>query len=161
MRTLTLLLALFCFAFAAPASAQDYRLVLRFTTVTGNDDLRGGQDNVYAIIDLEGTPMRRILNQRAMRWADGSRHVTDLPLPAGFRLEHLRSIRLETTFRGGIDGDNWNMNSITIQIAPTNGDGQPLVIARHGAYRFTGDRRTLTLRVNPELPRGPGGLITK
>ncbi len=162
MRALSMVLALVCVCLVTPAHAQDeYRVVLRFTTVTGGDDLRGGGDNVYAVYNLAGTETRRVLNQRGMRWADRSRHVTDVPLPASFRIQDLRSLRLETTFRGGIDGDNWDMVSVVVQVAMTAGGAisAPVTIARGGPQRFTGDRRTLNLTIRPELP--PAGGISK
>jgi hypothetical protein len=160
MRFLATLLALAFVFLVAPAHAQDeYRVVLRFTTVTGGDDLRGGGDNVYAVYNLAGTETRRVLNQRGMRWADRSRHVTDIPLPASFRIQDLRSLRLETNFRGGIDGDNWDMASVVVQVAAHGHPGAPLTIARGGPQRFTGDRRTLNLTIQPELP--PAGGISK
>lgn len=160
MRIVALFLALMCLCLGAPAQAQDdHRIVLRFTTVTGGDDLRGGGDNVYAVYNLGGTETRRILNQRGMRWADRSRHVTDLPLPANFRIQDLRSLRLETSFGGGIGGDNWDMVSVVVQVAADGHPGAPLTIARGGPQRFTGDRRTLNLSIRPELPPSRG--VTK
>jgi hypothetical protein len=150
-------LALTCLFLGAPAQAQDdLRIVLRFTTVTGGDDLRGGGDNVYAVYTLAGTETRRILNQRGMRWADRSRHVTDLPLPRNFRIQDLTSLRLETSFGGGIGGDNWDMISVLVQVAADGHHGAPLTIARGGPQRFTGDRQTLTLNIRPELPPARG-----
>lgn len=153
MRVIALVVALFFVSVAEPASAQDIRVALRFTIATGGDDLRGGSDNVWAVVNLSGRETRHLLNQRSMRWADRTSHTTDVPLPAGFRLQDLRGIQLEATFRGGIDGDNWNMDSALVQIAPVSGEGDPLVVARHRFFRFTGDRRSLRLRLNPEFPR--------
>jgi hypothetical protein len=155
MRALALFLALVFLSLDAPVAAQGspYALVLRFTIATGDDDLRGGNDNVYAVIDVAGTTTRHLLNQRSTRWADGSRHVTDVPLPSGFRTADLRSIQLETTFGGGIGGDNWNMASAVVDIRPRYAEGMPLVVARQSAFRFTGDRRRLSLTIRPELPR--------
>jgi hypothetical protein len=155
MRGVVVLLAFLSLSIFAPASAQDspYAVNLHFTIVTGNDDLRGSGDNVYGVVDVAGTETRRILNLRGMRWADGSRHEVDIPLPAGFRLEDLRSIDLETTFGGGIGGDNWNMASVVVDVRPRSGGGLRLVVARNGPFRFTGDRRRLALTIRPEVPR--------
>ena len=153
MRLIALIVALIWLGLADPASAQENRVVLRFTAATGNDDLRGGGDNLYAVVTIGGRETRHLLNQRPMRWADHTSHVTNVLLPSNFRLADLSGIRLETSFRGGIDGDNWNMDSMLVQIAPRSGEGTPLTLVRHGFFRFTGDRRSLTLRLNPELPR--------
>lgn len=128
---------------------------LRFTVTTGGDDLRGGRDNVRALIYLRGRTITRQLNQRGMRWADNTTHVVNIAMPAGTRFQDFESIELQTTFRGGMDGDNWNMNSVVVELVYVHplGNGQ-LVVARHGPNRFTGERRSIGMPFRPELGAG-------
>lgn len=156
MRLFVLAAAFFIAALAAPtpaaAQVDGSRYFIRLIIVTGDDDLRGGRDSVrgsYRIGETWSTPV--ILNLRGTRWADHSRNVVDLPWatePAG----RLNRLRLQTSFRGGVDGDNWNMQSIDVQLCPRPGTGGPcLGIGQHAFKRFTGDDGTLifTLTLPP------------
>ncbi len=169
---LQLIFAAIISMFLASAAAADPRpsgieappaFTLRFTVATGNDDLRGGRDNVRALIYLHGRTITRQLNQRGMRWADNTTHVVNIALPAGTRFEDFESIELQTTFRGGVDGDNWNMNSVVVDLLYEHplGNGQ-FVVARHGPNRFTGERRSIGMPFRPELGTGARmDIITK
>jgi hypothetical protein len=115
-------------------------LMLQF--VTGGDDLRGGSDNVNLLLLLQsGTPLRFDNVNRGKRWPDRSTQAVSLPLPDTVRLEDIKGVRLETTFGGGLGGDNWNLDHLTVS-ARIGGEvreffdqgGAPL-------FRFTGDRR--------------------
>jgi hypothetical protein len=136
---------------------------LHFDITTGHDDLRGGQnDNVY--VDLLfyerhnlafALPLRGGLNHFA-RWADGSRHVVDVPLARCAYLdgaEGLHGIRLHTRFTGGVSGDNWNVSKVRVDWSGVDlHDGHAvsgtllnldLTYRTDGSeYRFTGDRRS-------------------
>jgi hypothetical protein len=94
-------LIVFAFGLVTPAAAQDdYRLVLRLTIVTGDDDLRGGNDSVrgsYRIGSAWSTPV--VLNRRGMRWPDRSRNTVNMDLPE--TILGLNAVRLQTNFGGG------------------------------------------------------------
>ncbi|HEX4846571.1 MAG TPA: hypothetical protein VFV30_00380 [Novosphingobium sp.] len=125
-------------------------LFLRFTVMTGSDDLRGGRDNVMVTPIIRGNPTREwMLNQRAMRWADRSTHSTTIPLPPNTRPRDVEMVVLRTTFRGGIDGDNWNMTSVTIEMTDASRSAY-VKIGEGGPKRFTGDDRKL--RIPVQLP---------
>ena len=122
-------------------------LFLRFTVVTGNDDLRGGRDNVIATPIIRGRPTREwMLNQRAMRWGDRTTHSTTIPLPPNTRPRDVEMVVLKTTFRGGFDGDNWNMTKVTIEMTDTSRAAY-VKIGEAGPKRFTGDDRFLRIPV--------------
>jgi hypothetical protein len=133
---------------------------LRFIVATGGDDLRGGvYDNVHAAIWINGATDWALITARGglnggRRWEGWSEHTVDVPLGGGcpWPLASLRAVRLTTTFRGGLFGDNWNMRSIRVEWIGVGGipehsetgllfdDRRP----RRDSYvfRFTGDRQT-------------------
>jgi hypothetical protein len=98
---------------------------LHVTLRTGGDDLRGGNDNVHGRAVVSGrTSTEIMLNAGAMRWADGSTHTAVVPVPSGTNFGNLRGLDLRTTFGGGWNGDNWNLDEL-------------LVEAESGGRRFT------------------------
>ena len=142
--------AILCLTIGASAAVADPRpsppqpqLFLRFTVMTGADDLRGGRDNVRATLVFDGTPSTTwMLNQRAMRWADRSTHQTTVPLPRGVRVHQIRSAILRTTFGGGLSGDNWDMMSVKVEL--TDETRRAYITMGHGGpKRFTGSDQRL------------------
>lgn len=115
-----------------------------FTIRTGGDDLRGGNDNAFAILVLLGCqnqPVRIPLNQGA-RWVNGSLNRQSWSSPPGMRLTKadLVAFRLETTFDGGIGGDNWNVDELIVRV--TTDRGAFNLISEQGSpfMRFTRDQ---------------------
>lgn len=116
------------------------------TLTTGGDDLRGGNDNLHVHLLLrDGRTLRfeNVNNRR--RWVNNSTESVAVPLPDGVSPTDVRGVRLETTFGGGVGGDNWNLDEIwvrgrdeggTRELYYKGGDPRPLM-------RFTGDRRSL------------------
>lgn len=159
-----LLGSLLCLTLGTSAAVADprpsppqYQLFMRFTVETGSDDLRGVRDNVRATIVFDGVPSQTwMLNQRAMRWADRTTHQTTVPLPRGVKVGQVRSAILRTTFRGGIDGDNWNMNSVVIEITDESRRGY-VMMGRGGPKRFTGSDQRLDIPLAPPAAEAPGG----
>jgi hypothetical protein len=98
---------------------------------TGNDDLRGGDDNVGVTIHFaDGTTQAAANVNRGQRWANGSTHDVALTLNRPASIDQIRSISLETTVKGGTNGDNWNMDSVEI-----SADTRPLTT--YGFHRFS------------------------
>ena len=126
---------------APPAPAQNAsQVVLRIRT--GGDDLRGGNDNVFASVRIAGRWRNEVMLNGGTRSADNTPHDAMLPLgPAP--LAQIEAIRLPTTFGGGMGGGNWNMDSIQIDWRGLGGVGGPL--ATRGFKRFTGDDRELLI----------------
>ncbi|MCS7309647.1 MAG: hypothetical protein NZ741_05455 [Armatimonadetes bacterium] len=112
---------------------------------TGGDDLRGGNDNVHAVLLLrDGREIRFNDVNRRQRWIDHSRNDFAAPLPNDLRRGDIVGLRLETTFSGGLFGDNWNLDELIVHVRfGTNSDWIP-VLNQRGAplFRFTGDHRT-------------------
>lgn len=136
----------------APASAQEgepVRVYLRLSIVTGDDDLRGGRDNVrgsYRIGETWSAPL--ILNRRGARWPDRSRNVAQLDLPQNPTIRNLNALKLQTTFTGGMGGDNWNMDQLYVEMCFARGrESQCTQLATHGPRRFTADRGELIVPI--------------
>jgi len=108
---------------------------LEFIFKTGDDDLRGGNDNLN--ITVLGDNFSQVVtnaNQSA-NWGNNSTHEVAMQLNKLITVQQLHQVLLDTTFGGGSGGDNWNMQSLQI-IARVNGANQ--VIANQGFNRFTG-----------------------
>jgi hypothetical protein len=79
---------------------------------TGGDDLRGGSDNVGVSVRLRNGSSLDFPNvNRGVGWPGNSTRDVRLDLPAGFDVNSIASIRLKTSFGGGMGGDNWNLDA--------------------------------------------------
>ena len=122
-------------------------LILSFQT--GGDDLRGGGDNVSVSINLnDGTSIRSDNVNLGQRWIDNTWQDVGIDLPDSLQPTDIASIRLTTAFRGGYDGDNWNLDRLIVQFrdgigvaasCDRNPDPKPLI-------RFTGDTHYFSTR---------------
>jgi hypothetical protein len=127
-----------------PAGSVD-RLALTFRT--GDDDLRGGNDNINVEITFQDGVTQLFENvNRSVRWADNTSRTVTLTLNRAVPPSKLKRIKLSTTFRGGMGGDNWNMRSVQVRAV-----GGPIdqVVASHGDKWFTGSDQTLVLTGAP------------
>lgn len=114
---------------------------------TGGDDLRGGNDNVHATVRLRGGGVVAANNlNQGQRWIDHTWQTVGISLPEGTSAADVESISLRTTFSGGWNGDNWNVDVFTAnfsengrQTARCHKTGEPL-------KRFTGDDQRWTTR---------------
>lgn len=114
----------------APANAVGE---LEFIFKTGNDDLRGGDDDVGVTVNFAdgSTQTAPNLNQ-GQRWADESTRGVSVLLNRMVPVNQIKSITVFTTFKGGTNGDNWNMDSVEIRA-----DGHP--VTTYGFHRFSAD----------------------
>ncbi len=126
----------------APTTAgQANKLELTFQT--GGDDLRGGNDNLNVILHFRNGTNQVANNVNGNgRWADNTQNVVDIDLAHGALPNDIVSVTLQTTFSGGMGGDNWNMNAVSVKAL---GPGVSQVIFTHGYKRFTGDDKTLVM----------------
>mgnify|MGYP001024518243 FL=1 len=107
---------------------------------TGNDDLRGGNDNVHIVLlGHDGREQRYENVNYRKRWVNHSTEEVSLALPDDFHVDNLRGLRVETTFGGGIGGDNWNLSLISARYYGPEGERQ-LLFGSRGA-RFTGSHK--------------------
>ncbi len=115
---------------------------LYLTMETGGDDLRGGKDNLNVTIKFKNgtTYVRKNINQGG-RWINNYRETVAIKLPRPVKREDIQCVILQTTFGGGIGGDNWNLDCLTVEAQMGKSRqrlyhqrGEPLV-------RFNGDNR--------------------
>ncbi len=124
-----------------------------FTVLTGDDDLRGGADNLNIFVRHRNGTEHAFANvNRGQRWADRTSATFVIRLPAAVHLGEIESILLKTAFRGGLDGDNWNMQEIRIGAMRPDGLVFPIhqAAGRDGSergclHRFTGDNRSYVI----------------
>jgi hypothetical protein len=120
---------------SCPAENQVNKLV--FTFWTGDDDLRGGNDNLNITIHFaDGTTQFEPNVNHGQRWADGSTKGTEVLLNRPVTIDQIKTITLSDTFTGGSGGDNWNMNSMQVD-AWVNSVSRR--IAQFGFHRFSAD----------------------
>jgi len=87
-----------------------------------------------------------VYGRHGRRWIDNYAQTVSIILSAPVAPCDLTNLVLNTTFGGGIGGDNWNMNSLKVT-AVVGGKGNKLLYKRSGTplYRFTGDRKTFSV----------------
>ena len=107
---------------------------LQFYFTTGNDDLRADNNlNITIHFADGGTQSAANVNQ-GQGWPNGAQRDVKVTLNRAATVEQIKSVTLETSSKGGVSGDNWNMESVQI-IAVVNGANQ--TIANYGFHRFS------------------------
>jgi hypothetical protein len=132
---------------AAPPAppGQVTQLLLKFQT--GTDDLRGGNDNLNVDLHFaDGTTQSALNVNRSARWPDNTPNTATIVLNRAVPPAALKSLTLTTTFSGGMNSDNWNMNSLTVTAV---GNGLNKQIGSYGFKRFTGDQKQLNVSLTP------------
>ncbi|TKB88126.1 MAG: hypothetical protein E8D43_00395 [Nitrospira sp.] len=129
--------------------------MLEFTFVTGDDNLRGGNDNISLTVRYDDgfSQLSENINGGA-RWHNSSTHTVLIPLARAVRPEALSELVIEAGFGGGVAGDNWNMQSLVVRAL---GNDVEREVIRHGFRRFRGDDTVLSL----PLVIGPPGSATQ
>jgi len=118
-------------------------LLLEITT--GGDDLRGGNDNVSVSIQIKGQPTQNFSNiNKGARWINNYTETVSLKLRKPVKKEDIISITFKTSFGGGIGGDNWNMNSVSLKTKT----GESLVVkSGNPLVRFDGNNKPYTITI--------------
>ncbi len=109
---------------------------------TGGDDLRGGNDNVnIVVLSKDGREHRLDNANMRRRWINNSMNAVSVSLPAWLGYDNLRGMRLETTFGGGMGGDNWNLDEIRVRYRGGQHNNYMLTESGRPLARFTGDHK--------------------
>jgi pimeloyl-ACP methyl ester carboxylesterase len=118
---------------------------LRFEFSTGEDNLRGGDDNLNVWIEFADGRIEEAFNiNNSVRWHNDSSTTVNVALRQAVLPTAIRLVRLTATFGGGHRGDNWNMQSAVVM---ASGSDTEVELVRHGFKRFTGDDRSLNLPI--------------
>jgi hypothetical protein len=119
-----------------------YELILPF--VTGPDDLRGGSIVNLVVNLMDGTQQTYGSINLGSRWVSNNEETAEVILLAPILESQIKNLVISTNFSGGVDGDNWDMNSLVVNVL----GGELYSQIRQVAFkRFTGDDKTLTVRI--------------
>ena len=140
---------------------------LRLRIATGDDDLRGGQDNLNVIVFFTNAKPHVALNvNKSANWPNNSVNSVDIFLNPPVLPSEIQALRFVHLADGGINmgdlltaltpaapikvpqafqsPDNWNMVEVTVSAL---GNGVGARIATFGYHRFTGSDPVLTIPV--------------
>ena len=110
---------------------------------TGGDDLRGGRDNLGIEIALRGGGIIRADNVNlSQRWMGGTTNSVGVTIPPTIRPDMISHVTLRTNFRGGFDGDNWNVDRVKLRVIKNGAEVAACEQAGGPLVRFTGDKHT-------------------
>jgi hypothetical protein len=107
---------------------------------TGSDDLRGVMDNFnITVLYRDGSSDVYTNVNRSARWIDNYCETVSLVLRKPAAKTAIRGISIQTTFGGGLGGDNWNMDAL--YVLARSGNSEDRVISREGRplVRFDGN----------------------
>jgi hypothetical protein len=121
---------------------------IRMTGATGDDDLRSDCHAVLRIF-LKGNPNPLVFDpilggQGDNTTFDVSRDIGNVPDPNSINSFQIEHVSVEHGFE---TRDNWNMNFAAFEF---RSGPFPIVVARSGFHRFTGDSAVL------DIPLGSG-----
>src|SRR5690606_6270644 len=134
----------------APAATGLTTRELLLTIHTGNDDLRGGNDNADVTIRVRGLPavqQRNINGSR--RWLGNYDQTVRIALPRAVPLEDLTELSLVTRFGGGIGGDNWNVDRVRVVAVTGDGERELANVSGSPLVRFTGQLHNHRIALSP------------
>jgi hypothetical protein len=113
-----------------PARATEVQIWIQ----TGDDDLRGGNDNADVTLKfLGGSTLTRNINV-GREWGNGQTHIARLTLPSPAPpVQDISGVTITTHFGGGIGGDNWNVDKVALMVGFPTGSpsSQPAPIVVH------------------------------
>jgi hypothetical protein len=128
---------------ASPPTAPGQINKLILAIATGDDDLRGGNDNVNVIVSYRNGKTQLVENVNgAKRWADRTNAAVGIDLNLVCYPNEVGSVTIQTVSGGGAGGDNWNMNSVQVR---ATGNGVDKIIGNGGFKRFTGSDNRLVV----------------
>lgn len=120
--------------------------VIRIETLTGGDDLRGGNDNLNVLIRLKIRPVRNIaLNNinNGQTWGNFTeKRITKTITAAPFTFDDIEDIVLRHTGGRGIGADNWYLDKLKVTL--TIGGETRVLVDQVDApiHYFSGDSRS-------------------
>jgi hypothetical protein len=114
---------------------------------TGGDDLRGGNDNVAVVVNYTDGSSDTYPNvNNGARWIGNYCETVVLTLRKPAPLNQITGITLKTSFGGGFNGDNWNVDEL--YLIARSGSGEQKIYERTGRpiVRFDGNNTPFTIR---------------
>ncbi|WP_437586273.1 membrane dipeptidase [Sorangium sp. So ce1000] len=89
--------------------------VMRLWIATQKDDLRGDNDNAFAVITYRGGVRQEVPLNRGGKWGPESRYNVVFKLAGTHTHRDIVSFGIRTTFTGGVSGDNWDVASLDLE----------------------------------------------
>jgi|GEM_PF-2370453 len=90
---------------------------LRFEISTGDDDLRGGNDNLNIEVHYFNKTSQKFNNvNNSRRWIDNYTQTIELNLREAVKRTDISHFVLTTTFYSGLGKDKWNMDRIKVYV---------------------------------------------
>ncbi|MBC7568532.1 MAG: hypothetical protein H7319_02200 [Spirosoma sp.] len=124
---------------------------------TGIDDLRGGNDNINLTISYRTRPPQVLNNiNQGGNWIQKYEEWVPITLARPVSRDEIMNLTFNCTFGGGIGGDNWDMQALTVKVLDGS-EGQDRVLFNRGGteanplFRFTGDRLPFTAQTRAGL----------
>ncbi len=128
-----------------PADGLVHELQFRF--LTGVDDMRGGADHVDVTITMADNTKVVVTNlSQDGRWLPDYAETAPVVLSQPVLQSAIRTITVSTNATGGLNGDNWDMETLIVY-AVGNGFSRDLLSTPAGPYRFTGAQIPLVIQV--------------
>jgi hypothetical protein len=129
-----------------PADGTIRELILSFHT--GDDDLRGGKDNINLTLNSsDGTKGHVYPNiNLGAPWLPNYTESARVVLTKPMTPQQIGNLTFTDTFGGGTGGDNWDMQQLKVRAIGGNLDE---ILQTAGFKRFTGDDKQLVVSVNP------------
>ncbi len=122
---------------------------MTFDIRTGGDDLRGGNDNAFAVLFLRGGGRKEFPLNGGANWGGNSTNSVTIPLSPSLDVSTIEGIGIRTTFGGGMGGDNWNMDRLTVSFRVASHTTTVFNMSAAPLVRFTGDLHEKRWNVNP------------
>ncbi|MFA6278302.1 MAG: hypothetical protein WC622_16255 [Pedobacter sp.] len=125
--------------------------IIKIETLTGGDDLRGGNDNLNVLIRLKIRPVRNIslnnINNR-QSWGNFTEHTVTRPISGlPFTFDDIEDVVLRHTGGGGTGADNWYLDKLKITLTMA-GETRVLVDqVSNPVHYFKGDSRSKTFQI--------------
>lgn len=126
--------------------------IIKIETLTGGDDLRGGNDNLNILIRLKVRPIRNIainnINNRE-NWGNFTEHTVTKTITASpFTFNDIEDIVLKHTGGRGTGADDWHLDKLKITL--TIGGETKVLVDEVAApiHYFSGDSRSKVFPVN-------------
>ena len=118
---------------------------LFFTVRTGDDDLRGGNDNLNVVVKFrDGNAQVKPNVNRGQRWPDNTMQTFEIALQQPVALSEISSITFKKPTGGGYGTDEWHMAFVTVR---ATGDGIDQIIITHWLMSFDRAHEELVMPV--------------
>lgn len=119
-----------------------------FELTTGDDDLRGGNDNIDLYIHMKnGGKKIRYCANRKKRWVDHCTENVAIRLDKPLNRNEISHFAIAATMSGGSGGDNWNLNRA--KVYGINGANRNITLYNKYAKplkRFKGDSKYFSFK---------------